>query len=210
MSKRSRSIQLHRLRKAFAMKPVAVAIASVGLTACADNRQEALVYANADDCNADNPEYGEQCATTYQQALSEAQRIGPKYRTQRDCEYEFGYNQCQRVEQGAASLFMPFMAGYMLSSALSSGQYFVQPLFTSYNRRSPMYNRWYGAGGEEYGEIDIDIDFGKRKKYRTIKVPRKTFEHKPTVTRTISRGGFGSSVRAKSSWGSSRKSGWGG
>lgn len=53
----------------------------------------------------------------------------------------------------------------------------------------------------------FDGDIRKRK----YNVKPSTYKPKPTVNRTIKRGGFGSSVRAKSSWGSSKRSGgWGG
>jgi len=42
---------------------------------------------------------------------------------------------------------------------------------------------------------------------RKANVSKKAFEPKPAVKRTISRGGFGSKVAAKSNWGKS--SGWG-
>jgi uncharacterized protein YgiB involved in biofilm formation len=46
---------------------------------------------------------------------------------------------------------------------------------------------------------------------RNYRVNKDVYKPKPTVNRTMKRGGFGSSVRAKSSWGSSgRKGGWGG
>ena len=46
---------------------------------------------------------------------------------------------------------------------------------------------------------------------RSMRVSEKSLKPKPTVSKTMSRGGFGSSVRAKSSWGSStKKGGWGG
>lgn len=198
--KRSTTINLARMRKGFSPKPLALGVASVFLAACSDNKEEALVYNNPQDCVKDNPEFSEQCETAYKEALAEAQRTGPKYRSQNDCEYEFGNNQCRVVESNSGSFFMPFMAGYMLSDLLSPRGYRYQPLFTSYSRHSPYRYQWMGSDGYRYGDVS-------RKKMR---VSRDAFKPKPTVSRTISRGGFGSSVRAKSSWGGSRKSGWGG
>lgn len=210
MSKRTKQIDLRKMRKAFALKPLAVALSAFGLSGCSDNRQDAFVYGNAEDCSDQNPEFGQACQTTYQQALADAERVAPKYRTERDCEYEFGPNQCRELNESGGSFFMPFMAGYMVSNLFSAGRYATQPLFTSYSRRSPLYNHWFAGDGQDFGEIDIDIYTGKKSRYKRIRVPDKAFEPKPTVRKTISRGGFGSSVRAKSSWGSSRKSGWGG
>lgn len=202
VSKRSQSINLNRMRKSFAVNPLALAVTAVTLSACGDNRQEAIVYTNLDDCQDANPEYHEQCIAAYQQALAEAQRTGPKYNNQRDCEHEFGNNQCHRVESSSGSFFMPFMAGYMLSNLFSGSRYYSQPLYTSYSPYSPLRNRWFAGDGQDFG----DIGFGRGGKSRKLRVPAKSFDPKPTVNRTIKRGGFGSSVRAKSNWGSSRKS----
>lgn len=199
--KRSAHINLNRMRKHFSPKPLAIGVASVFLAACSSDRQDAVVYNNADDCAQDNPEQRQACETAYQQALAEAERTGPKYSTQSDCESEFGSNQCRYVNNSSGSFFMPFMAGYMVSNLLSPNRYMYQPLFSSYSPYSPYRYRWMTADGLDYGDI-------RKRKYR---VRPDAFKAKPSATRTIKRGGFGSSVRAKSSWGSkSGKSGWGG
>ena len=198
--KRSKKIDLNRMRKGFLPKPLALGIATVFLSACADDRQDATVYQTPQDCVDDNPQFAQECQSAYEEALAEAQRTGPKYGSQRDCEYEFGSNQCRYVETSSGSWFMPFMAGYMLSDLLSPRRYYTQPMYTSYSRYSPLRYRWMAADGYDYGDI-------RRKNF---KVRQDAFKPKPAVTKTIKRGGFGSSVRAKSSWGSSRKSGWGG
>ena len=198
--KRTRSIDLQFMRKSFSIKPLAVGIAGVLLSACSTNKEEAIVYNTLEDCVGDNPNAIAQCETAYQGALEEAARTGPKYNSARDCEYEFGPNQCQEVRSSSGSFFMPFMAGYMVSSLLSPRPYY-QPMFTSYSPNSPYRYRWIGADGRDFGSLS-------KKRYR---VSPSVFDKKPAVTRTISRGGFGSSVRAKSSWGSKSSSkGWGG
>lgn len=198
--KRSSRINLDRMRKGFAPKPLALGVAAVFLSACADNRQEAMVYTSVDDCVDNNPEALQQCTAAYEQALIEAERTAPKYRTRNDCENEFGSNQCQYIERDSGSFFMPFMAGYMLSNLMSPRGYYTQPMFTSYSRYSPLRYRWMTADGYDYGDL----------RKRNFKVGKNAYTPKPSVNRTIKRGGFGSSVRAKSNWGSSRKSGWGG
>ncbi|MEP1554286.1 MAG: DUF1190 family protein [Paraglaciecola sp.] len=199
-SKRSHNINLKGMRKGFSVKPLALGIAAICLTACGD-QQKATVYTDVTDCTNDNPDAAAQCEAAYQQALQEAERTGPKYNSQSDCEAEFGYNQCNQVQNNSDSFFMPFMAGYMLSNLLSPRGYYSQPMFTSYSRYSPYRNRWIGADGYDFGDY----------RRRTMNVSESALKPKPTVSRTIKRGGFGSSVRAKSSWGSSsKKGGWGG
>ncbi|MEW9798946.1 DUF1190 family protein [Alteromonas sp. CYL-A6] len=200
VQKRSKSINLAHMRKAFALKPLAVGVAGVLLSACGGDRQPATIYTSLDDCKNDYPDAPERCDAAYQRAVEEAQRTAPRFNSEYDCEYEFGPNQCQYVQTNSGGVFMPFMAGFMVSQLLSPSRYYSQPLYTSFSPYSSFRSRWITADGYVF---DGDI---RKRNYR---VSPDRFKPKPTVTRTMSRGGFGSSVRAKSSWGSSR-SGWGG
>ncbi len=165
--KRTKHIDLGRMRKGFSVKPLALGVASVILSGCGGEKEDATIYTSLEDCK-----------------------------------HEFGPNQCQYVNNSSGSFFMPFMAGYMVSSLLSPNRYYSQPLYTSYSYNSPFRSRWITADGYVF---DGDI---RKRKYR---VNKDVYKPKPTVNRTMKRGGFGSSVRAKSSWGSSsRKGGWGG
>jgi uncharacterized protein YgiB involved in biofilm formation len=198
--KRTSSINLSKMRKAFSIKPLAVGVATILVSACSSPREEALVFKNVEDCIDQLPDMATKCQTAYQGALEEAARTAPKYNTKNDCEYEFGTNQCVVYRDSGNSVFMPLMAGYMLGNLLAPRPYY-QPMFTSYSRYSPYRYNWISADG---------YDFGDTKK-RRLKVKPSAFDKKPAVTRTINRGGFGSSVRAKSSWGSrSSGKGWGG
>lgn len=201
--KRSSTINLARMRKSFALKPLALGVASIFLTACSDDRKEGIIYTSLDECLGNNPASGaDACKSAYQEALDEANRTGPKFGSEYDCEYEFGPNQCRTVNTSSGSFFMPFMAGYMVSNLLSPSRYYTQPMFTSYSRHSPFRSRWVMSDGYVFGGDIRD---------RRYRVKDSTYTKKPAVTRTMKRGGFGSSVRAKSNWGSSsRKSSWGG
>lgn len=201
-TKRSKHINLNRMRKAFSVKPLTLGVASVLLSACGAEREEAKIYTSIDDCKQDYPDALEKCEAAYQTAVEEAMRTSPRFNSEYDCEYEFGPNQCRSVNTNSGSFFMPFMAGYMVSSLLSPNRYYSQPLFTSSSYNSPFRSRWITADGYVF---DGDI---RKRNYR---VRKETLKPKPTVNRTMKRGGFGSSVRAKSSWGSSsRRGGWGG
>lgn len=200
--KRSKGINLTRMRKHFALKPLALGIASVFLAACGEQKQDAIIYTSLDDCKNDYPDAVDRCEAAYQTALNEAARTSPRFNSEYDCEYEFGPNQCREVNSGSGSVFMPFMAGFMVSQLLSPNRYYSQPMYTSFSPYSPYRSRWMSADGYVFnGDI----------RKRNYKVGANTFKPKPTVNRTIKRGGFGSSVRAKSTWGSSsRKGSWGG
>ncbi len=112
-TKRSKTINLNNMRKSFSVKPLALGVAAIFLSACGEKQQEAAVFTSIDDCTNSNPEFAEKCKTAYEDALKEAERTGPKYNNQRDCESEFGNNQCNAVRNESGSFFMPFMAGYM-------------------------------------------------------------------------------------------------
>ncbi|WP_269519192.1 DUF1190 family protein [Alteromonas sp. BMJM2] len=201
-TKRSKYINLSRMRKTFSVKPLALGVASVMLSACGAEREEAKIYTSIDDCKLDYPDALEKCEAAYKTAADEALRTSPRFNSEYDCEYEFGPNQCRNVNTSGGSFFMPFMAGYMVSSLLSPNRYYSQPLYTSSSYNSPFRSRWITADGHVF---DGDI---RKRNYR---VSKDQLKPKPTVNRTMKRGGFGSSVRAKSSWGSSsRKGGWGG
>jgi uncharacterized protein YgiB involved in biofilm formation len=202
--KRSHSINVERMRKTrkrFSVKPLTLAIAAATLVAC-DNVREAKIYRDTEHCIDENPDLTEACEAAYQKAKAEASRSGPKYRSESICESEFGRDNCipYRSADGH-NWFMPAMAGFLLAKVLDRNRYEASPLFTSYSRYSAGYGQWSTVDGSRYGQ----------RRYGSIKVPGDTFKPKPAVTKTISRGGFGSTVSAKSSWGgSSYRGGWGG
>ena len=203
--KRTKSINLNRMRKnavGFQLKPLVVSVAAFSLMACGGS-QKAQVYSDVRHCISQNPSLETECEAAYKTALNESARTGPKYRSERDCTSEFGQNNC--VSSRAASggnWFMPAMAGFMMARALdNNNRYHSSPLYTSHSYGSPMYGRWTTSDGRSYGS----------RRYGSINVGRDAFKAKPIVTRTMSRGGFGSTVAAKSRWsGSQSRGGWGG
>lgn len=204
--KRSKKVVLASMRKdwrAFSVAPVTVAFAGAVLSGCSDNTQEATIYQSLDDCIDDNPNYSQECRAAYQYALEEAERTAPKYRTEYDCVAEFGIDAC--VQSPRNNWFMPAMAGFMFGRMMDSDRgYYSQPMFRSYYPGSIFYDRWTTADGYDYGRSSY--------KKSKVRVNREQIKPKPTVSRTISRGGFGSTVSAKSSWSksSSGSKSWGG
>ncbi|WP_018416957.1 DUF1190 domain-containing protein [Teredinibacter turnerae] len=208
--KRSQHVLLPRLRKGvFPAKRLAVAIAAVVAAGCS-MKQEAKIFTSVDECESDANYTQAECAAAYEKALADARKTAPRYSSRSDCEYEFGPGSCQNYSSGPGigSYFIPAMAGFMIGQALqhrSNGYYgpAYNPVFYhydgGYNRnRAPV---WTTADGTTLGN-------GSK---RSVNVGKSTFKPKPAVTRTMSRGGFGSTASAKSSWGgSSRSGGWGG
>ncbi|MBV1787410.1 DUF1190 domain-containing protein [Marinobacterium sp. D7] len=199
--KRTKSIDLTRMRKQprFRVTKLVAAVAGASLvTGCSSDSQDAMIYKTLQDCTKTNPGLEAECKAAYEDALEEAAKTAPKYRTQNDCEAEFG--RCVVYRDSSTNLFMPLMAGYMMARAVDRREYDSTPVFSGYGH---LYGGYYGADGTRYG--------GRSSAGSTrVSVPSDAFKPKPTVTRTISRGGFGSTAAAKSSWGSSSRSSWGG
>ncbi|CAA0081103.1 Uncharacterised protein [BD1-7 clade bacterium] len=199
--KRSKSINLQRMRKT--ATPLATGVAATTLVACGGG-QEAEVFANVEQCTDAHPELRSQCETAYEKALQQAADSGPKYSSMYDCSADFGNDNCRSYQHGSSNWFVPAMGGFLFAQAIDNRRhYHSSPVYTSYSRYSPYYGRWSTVDGRDYGRAR----YGSK-----VRVGNDTFKPKPKVTRTISRGGFGSSVSAKSSWGGSRSSrgGWGG
>lgn len=200
--KRTRTINLEHMRKAatrrFVMRPLALGVAAA-LLGCAQ-KEEVKVVTTIGDCINNTQLDQQQCEAAYQRALDEAQRTGPKYASRGLCEAEF--ENCR--EAGSGSLWMPLMTGFMVGSMLNDrdrhyGGYY-NPVYRYSRPHTNYYNRLMTADGEVIGR------YGKT----SYTVDRSTTKPKPTVTRTVSRGGFGSVASAKSSWGGGRSGGWGG
>lgn len=195
--KRSKQINLARMRKipSLRLAPLSLAVAgTLFTTGCSDSREAANIYRSVDDCILDNPGIEEECRSAYREAVREAAKTAPKYRSLSDCEAEFGINMCQTVP--GSNWIMPAMAGFLFARMMDNnrGYYYGHtPLFYSSRHTSPMYDRWTTADGRMYGSSSK----------RSVRVSRDAFKPKPAVTRTISRGGFGSTAAARSGWGSS-------
>ncbi len=195
--KRSRSILLSQMRKTapqlgWIVKPLTLAVSGALLAGCSQP-EEAILIESVDDCVAKTTLNQEQCDAAYAQAEQEALRTAPRYNSQRSCEAEFGYGQCHQ----SGGFFLPFMMGYLFSSAMDPR--FPTTVYRYDRPYSNYHNRVMTADGQVIGTAG-------RSSYR---VNRSVLKPKPTVTRTVSRGGFGAKASAKSSWGG-KSSGWGG
>lgn len=207
--KRTEFINLDLMRKVapkFRIKPLAVGITAAILAGCGNSKEEVVFVNNVSDCVNNTDLSTDQCEAAYQQALMEAQRTGPKYRSMDLCESEFGAGQC--MDAPNSSFFMPLMAGFLINELLFDrdrnyyGGYY-NPVYRYYRPYSRYHDSLMLADGTSIGK------FGKSKKY---KVSKSATKQKPTITKTVSRGGFGSVASAKSNWGGGKSSskGWGG
>lgn len=201
--KRTRTINLGRMRKAaggrFPVRPLALGVAAAALVGCTPDREVVKVVTSVQDCQDNTRLDEQQCEAAYQKALAEAERTGPKYASRELCEVEF--DGCQQT--GSGSFWMPLMTGFMVGSMLNDRDRhygYYNPVYRYSRPYSNYYDRLMTADGEvigRYGKPSYTVDHSATKP-------------KPAVTRTVSRGGFGSVASAKSSWGGGRSGGWGG
>ncbi|QZA70874.1 hypothetical protein AH06_98 [Erwinia phage AH06] len=188
--KRTKNIKHDRFRKAWKFTRVSMALMVVSgsfyLVGCDEaSDQHVAMYQNADDCSRANPSQKEQCFKSYQNAVAEADRTGPKYSNQADCQKDFSDEQCHQSSSSSGSHWVPYMYGYMYGS---SGSY-SQPLYSSNRPGSSMYKQTYDAAGNNYGSAVSG---------RYLSTTRSNLAPKPSST-TITRGGFGATVARVSS-----------
>mgnify|MGYP000147377178 CR=1 FL=1 len=198
--KRTKKINLSRMRKSnasFALKPVAWSIAAASVVGCSSSNNDAYIYKTVDECVNDHASKWRQCETAYSKALAKARRDGKHFSDRTSCEAGFGENSCEYYN----GTFTPMMTGFMFSPYHSRGYY---PVYSSNYRGSPYYGRWGTLDGDYYPRTTTSTTVsggGISKSDRKVTLTKKT----------MSRGGFGSTVSAKSSWGgSSSRGGWGG
>ncbi|WGV99912.1 DUF1190 domain-containing protein [Vibrio sp. YMD68] len=201
--KRSQRVILPSMKKDWSkinIAPFTVAVGVVVIAGCSDSdpSNDAYIYSGIDDCSESNPGYAEQCRAAYEEALDEAARTAPRYMSEDDCRAEFREEGCFQPRN--TSWFVPAMGGFLFSRALSGSRgYYSEPIYR-------YGGSWYSTDGRSYGSY--------RNGYKKIKIKTSEMKKKPAVTRTMSRGGFGSTVSAKSSWSKSKssagKSSWGG
>ena len=210
-SKRSQGIDIAVMQKQqwirAAKLSAGVTAATMMLAGCSDSTK-GYVYESVDDCLMYHPGQLEICQSAYNEAVAEAMRTGPKFESQSECAANFGLSSCQQDSGG--SFWMPFIAGYMVSEVIDEvGDYF------EYKNRMKRYGNvaspvWSAKSNKNY--VDASGSSLGKVGTRTMSSAGSSFDKKSTstkaTTKTMSRGGFGSTV-AKSSSSSSRSS-WGG
>ncbi len=174
--KRSRTVQL-------------VFMSSVPLlvTACGGPRSdERLAYEDVQQCIQDGRVSKDVCEQEYQSAL-QARAQQSHFSNLNDCSAQYG-DQCRPyVTSGGDHWFVPALTGFMIGRMLGhrndgyyGGGYWGHGWNGPVYRDRPDRDRW---GGYAYRPGSGDSI------------------HAPTTAETLSRGGFGSSGAARSSWG---------
>lgn len=203
--KRSRKIDLNRMKKRSAKfklinRWLLMTGGGLALAGCGEDPIETRIYQSLEQCGRDNPGQESLCASAYQKALTATSTFAPKYHSYDDCRAEF--QDCiPAQEQNGQQRFMPSMQAFALAMdndedcddegfVLESSCYYTSPLYIGHGKKTRK--GYYNAKGMRYGSVG--------KTSFMVRTYRDSFSA-PKSTRTLSRGGFGSRVSARSSSG---------
>ncbi len=160
------------------------------ITACGEQKQEALIYPSVQVCIEDGKLDAAQCQAEFENAAKEHERTAPRYASENDCNNEYGASQCYRPS--GSNYFLPLLAGYMIARATSPSNYYGG----SMGRAHPVYRSRYEPSTWRTPD-GYRIGSGQGK----VMVPESATRPKVSAS-SMFRGGFGSQASARSSWGS--------
>lgn len=168
-------------------------------------------YTSVEACERDGNS-ADLCKRAAQSASTAGNNDAPRYRSKDDCIRDYGELCAQREHEGGG-VWMPLMAGFMLSQMLSPGR---APTYLDanpiYRTRAGQYTEMYrdrrddGVGGSGYGG-------GYRGgTWSTPGAPAdgarmRPVDVAPNRAITVARSGFGSASAARGGWGGSSRGG---
>jgi uncharacterized protein YgiB involved in biofilm formation len=149
------------------------------LAACGEAKEEVLAFDSVEACIKAGEQDEAVCKAEFAKAQKLHNEVAPRYNSANQCYSDFGYNQCRQYRPSSGtSVWLPFMAGYMLAPRGGPGIVSTQPLY----RPSSNPNRYYTAGNSQVGKVSAN---GR------TQVARSQVKRPPVRTRTVTRGGFG-------------------
>jgi uncharacterized protein YgiB involved in biofilm formation len=159
------------------------ALALIVYWAWPEKQEEALAYQSAEACIKAGENEPDVCRAEFEKAKSLHENSVPRYRSQNQCQGDFGYNRCYRT----GSIWLPFMAGYLLAPRGRSS-IFSQPLY----RTASAPNSFRTASGGRIGAVSVSGG---------TKISKSEAGRPAARTRTVSRGGFGMRAAGRSAGG---------
>jgi len=174
-----------------------IAISTLALSGCASDVPSEVLFTSVDQCvqAGTNPEV---CQAAQQDAMQAHLASAPRFDGMAACEAEYGAGQCTEQPAaantnsggGAGSFFMPFLAGYMLSSAINNiGDY------RDYRRRQESNGYAYGSRpiyrNRSGQTVTPTLNPGGRTGTTGVTAPSRRVDPVNVNTRTVSRQGFG-------------------
>src|ERR1700759_2223100 len=103
-----------RIRRRSAAIGLSALTLSGGVAACDEAKDTPMnVYATPAACQASGTDWNT-CNTSYQQAAAEHLKTAPRYKTLQECRAQTDGDCTEVSDNGAAPVFLPLMAGFML------------------------------------------------------------------------------------------------
>lgn len=195
--KRSRSIVLTSL----------MAGAGVSISACDNATQwgdgqsarqaqsQAVAYRSLEECKSGGTP-ADQCEAAYTQAKADNDANAPRFNERQSCEARYGVDQCvPRAQAGGGNVFVPLLAGFMISRALNGGGFgggmFGAPVYRDRGGGfigGGSYGGGYGgAYGRSYSGGQPRVGYGGGYQSPSVYAPSRV----QSRSAVISRGGFG-------------------
>ncbi len=163
--------------------------------------QRVKVYSSVEACKAEQS--GDVCSQAYAGALQAHETSAPRYDTRDLCEDRYGPAACMPYHQDGHDWFMPAMMGFMLGHALGGSSPIYQPIYID------RYHTVY-SGRDSIGSVRDDCfrrqgcaSGGSTYVYNTSSGGGSSSVSRlwtnrgydvQTTTRTVTRGGFGSTA----------------
>ncbi|WP_040488938.1 DUF1190 domain-containing protein [Fulvimarina pelagi] len=189
-----------RKRKIGARPPLltlgTIAATGMVLTGCGEDPPTEALFSTPTECAASGVDL-QICEAEYQAALSEHLKNAPRFDGQAACEAEYGEGRCletsnlvnQQANDGAGSFFIPFMTGYLISSAI--GNLASYAAYRNY-RSSPSYTYSAPIYRTRGGQTVTSAVQGGQRVSRPVNVNTRTVSRSGFGGRSSSRGFFGS------------------
>lgn len=175
-----------------------IAASTLALSGCGEEAPSDIMFTSVDQCVAAGMDR-QVCQASYQDAMRAHLATAPRFNGMAACEAEYGTGQCTEQPSnavpnnntgGGGSFFVPFMAGYILSSALNNiGDYY------DYRRRQEEIGYYYGSTpiyrNRSGQTVTTTVRSGGTRIDSVTAPARQTVKPVNVNTRTVARQGFG-------------------
>lgn len=173
-------------------RSIAVSLVIMGaaatLTACEDTTINSSVFTSVDECAISYDYSRERCEQDFAEAQKAHDKFAPAFKSQADCEAEFGQGKCEaaKTENAAAastgshSSFTPLMMGYMMGSRMGTTDRSMAP--------QALYRPSNTANFVNSNGAPVASKVGRMTMSGRSEAARAPVGH----TKTLARGGFGS------------------
>jgi uncharacterized protein YgiB involved in biofilm formation len=169
-----------------------IAASSLALASCAGDAPAEVMFTSAEQCIAAGMDQ-QVCQTGYQDAVQAHLASAPRFDGMAACEAEYGVGQCTPAPAtansgGGGSFFMPFLAGYMMSSALNN-----LSDYGAYRRQRELNGYAYGSSPIYRNRSGQTLTPGTsgRANSTAINPSRPSMQPVNVNTQTVARSGFG-------------------